>query len=617
MPPQQPAVPPVGADVTDLMSGAPPVGEDVSALMGGGPDFRTTNEKDAAGNAVVGGGFFSEATKSLNPRLINQAIQQAFWHPIQTVAGMHNAQDKLRIEAGEAFKKGDTATGIRKTIDWLIPLLGPRLSEAGDYGQQGDVPSMLGATTDVAVNLFGGKALPKAVPLIPRTSATGPVAEAVQFGLQEGIPVDVATAGGNRFARTAQRLGEESLLGSQVSQKARGAQAAALEATGERLAARGSPLPVTGEQAGQAARDAVTRRVARYKTAADVAYTKLRRLEAQAAQPVQVGTDAATGAPIMRQMLAVYLAPTKQAMRPIYQALVEENALVPFASGSQKGQALVALERLMKAPDVAPLSVADSALGQLKGLARVDDSFRRTPGQGIAAKAVTQLEQDVKAAAQRAGPDALRALMEGRAATVNKFKTIDVLDRLRTEPVQVFRQATWAKDAGIGQLRELARLAPKEVRQIGRAWLEEALSKATREGGFERAQGLLRDWQNLGPETKALLFKDAAHVKDLDHFFLLAKKLAENPNPSGSALTMFKGAELTKLGTELFTLSPGLGLGYTLTAPVVAKLLLSPTTTRLLLQGLRLPVNAKVARVAWAGQLGRVLEAEQAEAKEK
>ena len=193
--------------------------------------------------------------------------------------------------------------------------------------------------------------------------------------------------------------------------------------------------------------------------------------------------------------------------------------------------------------------------------------------------------------------------MEGRAATVNKFKTIDLLDTLAAEPVKVFNQATWADDAGIARLRDLARVAPNAVRQIGRAWLQEAFTTARPEGWLSPAKGLFSDWQNLGPQTKRLLFRDAAHVKDLDNFFLLVKKLAENPNPSGSALVALKGTELGALFT-----APGVGLPYTLTAPVVAKLLLSPRTTRLLLQGLRLPVSATAARTAWAGQLGRLLQ---------
>jgi hypothetical protein len=329
-------------------------------------------------------------------------------------------------------------------------------------------------------------------------------------------------------------------------------------------------------------RDAASARAAQYQAAADVAYGKLRAIQAK------------TG-------LAVDIAATKAALRPIYDALKREADLVPLMG--DKARALTALDRLMQAPDVAPLSVADAALGELKGLARVDQTFRRTAGQGVAAEAIKNLEQAVRTTAQQAGPDAFQALMEGRAATVNKFKVIDVLDTLRTEPVGIFNQATWAKDAGIARLREMARVAPQEMAQIGRAWIENALTKATAEGGFSRAQGLLADWQKMGPQTKQLLFHDAAHIRDLDSFFRLAKKLGENPNPSGTALTLAKGGELGALFT-----APGAGAAYTLSAPIVAKLLLSPKTTQLLLQGLRLPMGATAARVAWAQRLGSLLE---------
>jgi len=271
-----------------------------------------------------------------------------------------------------------------------------------------------------------------------------------------------------------------------------------------------------------------------------------------------------------------------------------------------KARALTALDRLMSAPDMAPLSIADAALGELKAMSRVDQAFRRTTGQGVAAEAVRTLEQQVRAGAVQAGPDAFQALMEGRAATVNKFKTIDVLDKLATEPVSVFNQATWAKDAGIARLRELARIAPTQVRQIGRAWIENALTKATSEGGFGHAQKLLADWERMGPETKRLLFRDAAHIKDLDNFFLLAKKLAENPNPSGTALTLAKSGELALLFS-----SPLTGAATSVGAAGLTKLLYSPAATRLVLQGLRLPVGATAARAAWAAQFARLVQEQQ------
>jgi len=97
------------------------------------------------------GGFLSEATQGLNPRNINAAIQAAFWHPIETGKGLLTAQDVPRQEALTSFQQGDYVTGTRKLIDWMIPILGPRLDEAADYLQQGQIARGLGATTDVGV----------------------------------------------------------------------------------------------------------------------------------------------------------------------------------------------------------------------------------------------------------------------------------------------------------------------------------------------------------------------------------------------------------------------------------------------------------------------------------
>ena len=530
--------------------------------------------------------FASNAGEAFNPVTMVKGMASAVAHPIQTAQGIYAAGAAEAGKAADAYKEGRYSEAFGHGAAAALPVVGPAAAAAGEQIASGDVWGGLGAGTGLVGSMLAPAAaakVVKSVPVLPRMgrNVPAPVADAVQFGLREGVPVDVATATQNRFTRGIQRITEESLLGSPIGESARAAQAEGLTAAGERLAQRASPAPVTAEQAGQAVRDTVTRRAADYKSAADVGYNKLRAIEAK------------------QQGIAVDIVPTQQALRPVYESLLRESQLVPLVG--DKARALTALDRLMQAPNTVSLSTADSALGDLKTLARVDDTFRRSMAQGVAAKAVGELEHSVRAGALSAGPDAVSALMEGRAATVNKYKTIDLLDKLHAEPVKIFDQATWAKDAGVEHLRKLARAAPAEVKQIGRAWIENALTTATAEGGFGGAKGLLTKWQNLGPETKRLIFKDAAHVKDLDDFFLLAKKMAENPNPSGTALTAMKTGELGALVT-----APTAGIPYTLTAPIIAKLLLSPTTTRLVLDGLRMPMTA--ARVpVWAGAMKQVL----------
>ena len=89
----------------------------------------------------------------------------------------------------------------------------------------------------------------------------------------------------------------------------------------------------------------------------------------------------------------------------------------------------------------------------------------------------------------------------------------------------------------------MAKVAPDELPKIGRAFLDNLMGQATAEGGFGHAKKLYADWQRVGPDTKRLLFKDPALVRDLDSFFLLAKRLSDTPNPSGTALTLNAGAQ--------------------------------------------------------------------------
>jgi len=301
--------------------------------------------------------------------------------------------------------------------------------------------------------------------------------------------------------------------------------------------------------------------------------------------------------------LPVDLRPAKAALQPLYQNLLRQRETTNILLGP-KARLMGALDTLMTAGDHAPLTVVDRALSDLKALARADIPELKTAGEGAAGKVVAELDAQVLAAAEKAGPEVLAALTRGRAATRAKYVARDLIKRLgkTEEGVGVYRKATAANDANRQLLENLARHAPQALPQVGRAFLEELLQKATAEGGFERAAGLQADWQRLGPETKRLLFRDPAHIKDLDNFFLLAKKMGENPNPSGSGFTVLQGGEL-----GLWWTNPATGAAASIGGAALAALLNSPRTTRLLLNGVRLPVGAKVARAAWASSLERAI----------
>ena len=230
------------------------------------------------------------------------------------------------------------------------------------------------------------------------------------------------------------------------------------------------------------------------------------------------------GSQLESMQAPVDLTEVKKYVQPLYAQMTRQ---MPIAQ-QQASPGLKALENIVTGPNFAPLSQADRDLSAVKAIARKEG--------GLAKFAVKPFDDAVQKAAAQLGPEATSALQEGRGATVAKYAAQDVLDTLREEPVQAFRQLTPAKDSNIALLRQAAELAPAEMPKIGRAWLEDALDQATERGRFDHADRLYANWQKLGPETKKVLFGDDT-AGQLDQFFLLAKRLAENPNPSGTATT--------------------------------------------------------------------------------
>jgi hypothetical protein len=458
----------------------------------------------------------------------------------------------------------------------------------------------------------------------PLRNANAAERAAVEFGLREGIPVDAATATGNRAVKAVQHVSDRSLGGSLVAERAAQQQADALAQTGERLAARAHPAAaVSPEQAGQSVKDTLLTRVRGLNDEAEGAYGTLRGIEADprhardvpvslrdtmvSEQGVEIADPALhhLGKPgkvpvTERVALPVDLRPVKEALDPLYQRLLRESELVPLQG--EKGRALTALDRLMKAKDHAPLSVVDGALSDLKAMARTDIPELRSVGQGLAAEAVKQLDAVVQQTAVGAGDQAIQSLRLGRDAVRTKHVIGSTLKALSDEPVQVFNRATWVNDAGIENLRAIAQHAPETMGQIGRAYLDDLMSKATAEGGFKRADGLMQSWQRLGPETKQLLFKDQQYIDDLDNFFLLAKRTAETPNPSGTAHTLLTAGQGGWILADPIT-----GIPAQIGTAALSKALHSPRVVRLLTEGMRVPLSNRAASAAVAAELSNTL----------
>lgn len=584
--------PQTGRSIT-IRGDSPPTEQELEQL------FSTLNASDKPSTAMGAvqslKDFMGEATQSLNPMNMVRGVNAAVTHPINTYHAVMGAQEKVRQQALDAYRRGDTTTALAKGVEWLIPFIGPRMSESGDMFQRGEYAKGLGASVDAAAQIVAPEVARRGGSVVVRRvvqPANQKIADAVAFARREGVPVDAATATGSGIVQRLQKRVTDSMGGARTAEAFKAEQAAALERTGRRLAERTRPgASGVPETAGQGVRDALQQRIDDFSMRQNAAYERLRKIEADPANTVtvQMQTPAANGAPAqtvaVQMQMPVDLRAAKVALRPIYERITRQ---MPVAE-QRASAGLKAIQNILDSPDYLPASVADADLSAIKELARTSDGFRNV-SQGVAAQAVKQLHAAVDAAVAKAGPAAVKALAEGRQMTVAKVGARDVLKGVREEPVQAYKQMTYANDAGVNKLREVASLAPAELPKVGRAFMEDLINTATAEGGFSKAQGLYTKWQALGPQTKAALFKDPALVQDIDRFFLLAKKIGENPNPSGTA------GVLTALNA---TSAPATW--------ALAKLFYSRRGVDLLTKGIRIPLGNKAAVAAWVSDVTRAL----------
>lgn len=451
----------------------------------------------------------------------------------------------------------------------MVPIIGTPAAQAGERIANGDVSGGVGT----GVGLVGSMFLPHAVPSRARVSlpliggrTVNPVeARAVAFAESRGIPVDAGTVTGRQVVKNTQKAVASGAGGAGVADTFRADVTDNLRRVGDDLTNQAHPTPVMPEQAGQGIRDAMTGEVRKYHNKANRHYAHVEAFE-------------------RANNITVDVRGAKAGLRSTYERLRQEGQSAPLMGG--KANALRALDRLMSGPDDVPLTVAESALSDFKTLSRtMDIPELRTQGQSVAARTVSELQAQVDAAAATSSPNAMTALDNARTATRNKYDVANIRKQLREEPVQVFNQATMKKDAGIAQLREIARVVPDEMPKVGRAYLERQMGRAKEAGGFDHSAALYSDWQELGPRTKELLFPDAAHRQALDDFFQLAKKLNENPNPSGTGQVLHAPRSLT----DVLAFVPN---------NVIAKLLYTPRGVRALTQTLSVPVPTGAARAA-------------------
>jgi len=436
-----------------------------------------------------------------------------------------------------------------------------KMDKYGNVIESGKAPDLAGAAGGAAGLLTGPAILRGAGKLAPKVGAAvgdrlkfpstlNPVEqEAVDFARTRNIPLSPGTITGNRGLQHFEAVTQASPLGAETGAAFRRGTEAGIQRVAGELSDQAHPAPATPESVGTAIPATMDRSIAQLSDTRDAAYEKAWEGRQNPAHdelvPVRTKRVAQLDAegkptgffeqqPVMDQ---VNMPVDVRALKVQAAPLLEEMQWMP-ASERSASAGYAALSKLVKGDDYIPAWAAEKGLSGLKTMARLDDAAGvRNSGQGIAAGLIPDLQDAIDAAVAKTGDEALRNLHEGRAVHAQVMEVEDVAKKLRAkEPVKNFGRLVGPQDTNVGFLRQVQELAPDQMQPVGRAWLQQQIERATREGGFSKTKGLLEDWRNLGPETKQILFPQAAVRNGLDNLFKVADMAAHAPNPSGTAL---------------------------------------------------------------------------------
>lgn len=481
-------------------------------------------------------------------------------------------------KAKEELDRGEAIPGSARAVLTALPVVGPiasgiadRMSETDELGRPRPGAFAEGVG-ELAANVAVPEAMKKAAGVVPGgLRPSNPVTRAaMEFKDANGIPSSMRTATGSPFIGYAQAAADLTPIGAMVSEGARRAEVEGFKRVGGELAEKIDPgAPATPESAGLAIQGELASRDNMLGQSAGGEYGRWRQtMESPQAERM---------VPVNGQMTLMQAPVDIAAMKPRIAPIVQELQLMPAAERSaMRGYA--AMRQILDGPDHVPATTAEIALGEFKRMAR-EESGRN---QGLAKQLVKEFQPLVDAAVKDVDPGALTALEQARALTARQMEVKGVARSVRDEPVQAYGQAIYAKDAGIEHLKRVIDEAPAAAPKIARAWLEDALSKAEYEGGFDKLDGLHAKWRDMGPETKRLLFKNPALIKDIGDFFQAAKDSAKDMNPSGSGKLISVGGQLTYIFTE-----PTTGIPLAIGAGALSKLMHSPSVVKALTQGMK------------------------------
>ena len=615
------------------------------------------------------GKFMRSAGDVVNPAPVLDALsgsgQFRGKNPLQAVGQVGNsmleAQGDQLTKARDAWGQGNYTDALRYGMGYLIPMLGPGINHAGDLIAQGKVAEGLGETAGLGLSVMAPAKMQQAghVSVRPfvRPALNQAEAAAIAFADASGIPVDLAMRSGSKWVQNAKTLLQNTITGNGISRREQQKQAAAIGSAAQSLADEVYPYAITAQQAGEGVQNAVTGRVQQMSNEAGHHYGNLREIESRPEnlQSVQVGMAKSPEAALELDAFAKSQADkpfnklTKEQQAVIYklaqsagvqladQPVMETMALpvdvrnlkqlagAPLEDLKQlyksadpetakmRGQEQAMLQSIVDGPDFKSASIADRDLSAMKAASRLDDGqIVRNEKQGMAARTVQELYDQVARSVAEAGPEALEALQSGREAFKSQKSAEAVANKLLKEPVQVFQQLTYQGDSGVAFLKRVAAEAPSEIPKAGRAFLQGLFEDALRTGEFTGSKSLTKRWEALGPETKAILYRNPRHRQDIGNLLRLAEMQSDNPNPSGTA----KVSSLVSQGAALT--DPTTGALVLIAPPILAKIMYSPKATRLLTQGFKIPLgNRAAATMAFQGLMAEIAKLDRDQERER
>jgi hypothetical protein len=535
------------------------------------------------------------------------------------------AQGKAGSEAAEAFKQGKYGTAARKGLGYLIPLLGPAMNAAGDKAEDGKVVEGVSEGVGLGLATFGANKLPQAAQVV-KAGAKKSIQGIQDFAAKRNIPLSAADVSDNAFIKGGQQVASATLGGSMVATPARAAQSGQMRRVAGELMDEVAPTGASRADAGRSLQSSLEGRKGALEQSARIQYGELDKLEKlpKNQSNVQVGTREvksgvidANGNPVVTQVpitekmaFPTDVRPLKEWAQPILDKLKQRYNPADPESAKNIGQQMKSLQSIVDGPDYKPASVAEKDLSAVKALRRNADVETEATMRG--AQELDMLQQSIDDAVSK-DPAAIKALQSGRAKWAAKSEVEEIIGKLREEPAQAFEQTSWRKDNGIEFLKRMQKEVPGEMKNLGRAWLEDTFAKSMAEDGLSGGKGLLAKWESLGPETKLVLFDNPAMVKNLDDFFRLAKRIDSPLNTSGTAAATAAGRAIDLVtGGAVFNdgIIPAI-LGQAGTAGITA-LMYSPKFVSKLNKGLALPVKSP----ARAAILGELLEMAKAKASE-